>query len=206
VTDEQVLVVARDVLPEAAGWYGLRTDGLDGFSALVRREGRFRPRAAMEIDPTHKQIIPYLVLRDGPRYFLMQRTRGGADARLHDRYSIGVGGHLNPGDEDLEGGLRREWAEELVADFTPAFDLVALLNDDTTDVGAVHLGAVYVAEAGGRAVAIRETDKLSGGFATAAEVAAVAPDLETWSRLVFDYLESPRAAGSILRPGGDPMP
>ena len=59
------------------------------------------------------------MLRDGPRYFLMQRTRAGGDARLHDRYSIGVGGHLNPGDADLDGGLRREWAEELVADFVP---------------------------------------------------------------------------------------
>ena len=55
------------------------------------------------------------------------------DARLHDRYSIGVGGHLNPGDGGVLGGLRREWHEELVADFEPAFRLVGLLNDDTTD-------------------------------------------------------------------------
>ena len=92
----------------------------------------------------------------------MQRTTGGGDARLHGRYSIGVGGHLNPGDGGVLGGLRREWAEELVADFVPEFRLVGLLNDDTTEVGAVHLGAVYVADAAGRPVAIRETDKLSG--------------------------------------------
>ena len=139
-------------LPDAASWYGLRTDGLAGFASLVAREGRLRPRAEMEVDPGQKQIIPYLVLRDGPRYFLMQRTRAGVDARLHDRYSIGVGGHLNPGDDGLDGGLRREWAEEVVADFVPSFELVALLNDDTTEVGAVHLGAVYVADAAGRAV------------------------------------------------------
>ena len=102
----------------------------------------------MERDPAFKQVIPYLVLRDGSRYFLMQRTTAGADARLHGRYSIGVGGHLNPGDGGLLGGLRREWHEELVADFIPEFELVALLNDDTTEVGAVHLGAVYVAERG----------------------------------------------------------
>ena len=90
--------------------------------------------------------------------------RAGGDARLHDRYSIGVGGHLNPGDEGLDGGLRREWAEEVVADFVPEFELIALLNDDTTEVGAVHLGAVYVADAAGRAVTIRETDKLTGSF------------------------------------------
>ena len=187
---EQVLVVPRDALPDAAAWYGLRTDGLAEFGALVAREGRLLPRPEMEVDPTHKQIIPYLVLRDGPRYFLMQRTRGGADARLHDRYSIGVGGHLNPGDDGLDGGLRREWAEELVADFVPSFELVALLNDDTTEVGAVHLGAVYVADAAGRAVSIRETEKLTGTFVDRDAVEAVADRLETWSRLVYEFLES----------------
>jgi predicted NUDIX family phosphoesterase len=186
--DEQVLVVPRSAVPEAADWYGIRTNGLDGFAELVARAGRFRPRAAMERDPNEKQIIPYLVLRDGPRFFLMRRSKAGADARLHDRYSIGVGGHLNPGDDGLEGGLRREWSEELVAEFEPDFRLVALLNDDTTDVGAVHLGAVYVADAAGRAVGIRETDKLSGAFADPSEVAAVADRMETWSRLVFEFL------------------
>jgi Predicted phosphoesterase (MutT family) len=119
----------------------------------------------------------------------MQRTSAGGDARLHGLYSIGVGGHLNPGDGGLLGGLRREWAEELIADFIPGFRLVALINDDTTPVGSVHLGAVYVADVEGRPVAIRETDKLTGGFATAGEVAEVAERLETWSQLAFEFLE-----------------
>jgi predicted NUDIX family phosphoesterase len=185
---EQVLVVPRAALPDHAGWYGLRTDGLDAFEGIVAAHGRFEPRDVVETDPTLKQIIPYLVLRDGDRIFLMRRTRGGADARLHDHYTIGVGGHLNPGDGGLLGGLRREWAEELDADFEPAFRLVALLNDDTTEVGSVHLGAVYVADADGRPVAIRETSKLEGSFVVPSEVAAVADLLETWSRLAFESL------------------
>jgi predicted NUDIX family phosphoesterase len=192
---ELVLVVPRGAVIDGAGWIGVRTDGIEPFLAAVDREGRFEPRSAMEEDPSFKQVIPYLVLRDGDRYFLMRRTRAGGDARLHDRWSIGVGGHLNPGDGDLAGGLRREWAEEVVADFVPEFTLVGLLNDDTTAVGQVHLGAVYLADAGGREVGIRETDKLTGAFAAPAEVAAVADDLETWSRLVFDFLEATTPAG-----------
>ena len=188
-TAERVLVVPRDLVPDRASWYGLRTDGIDAFLGVVADHGRYEPRVAMEVDPSFKQIIPYLVLRDGERYFLMRRTRAGGDARLHDRWSIGVGGHLNPGDGDLLRGLRREWDEEVVAAFVPEFRLVGLLNDDTTAVGQVHLGAVYVADAAGRPVEIRETEKLSGAFATPEEVAAVAADLETWSRLVFDFLE-----------------
>lgn len=193
--DELVLVVPREAVIDGDGWLGVRTNGVERFLAAVDRAGRFEPRAAMEADPGFKQIIPYLVLRDGARYFLMRRTRAGGDARLHDRWSIGVGGHLNPGDGDLLGGLRREWAEELVADFVPEFRLIGLLNDDTTEVGQVHLGAVYVADAGGQSVTIRETNKLSGRFATSDEVAAVADDLETWSRLVFDAIEREAPAG-----------
>lgn len=187
--DELVCVVPRETVIDGAGWHGVRTAGVEAFLAAVDAHGRFEPRRAMEVNPDFKQVIPYLVLRDGERYFLMRRTRAGGDVRLHDRWSIGVGGHLNPGDGDLHGGLRREWDEEVVAGFTPEFRLVGLLNDDTTEVGRVHLGAVYVADAAGRPVTIRETDKLTGAFASSAEVAAVADDLETWSRLVFEFLE-----------------
>ena len=192
MTDERVYVVARSAIPGGADWYGLRTHGLDSFVAALERAGRYEPRDRMERDPTFKQVIPYLVLRDGARYFLMQRTSAGGDPRLHGRYSIGVGGHLNPGDGGLLGGLVREWHEELVSDFVPAFRLVALLNDDTSDVGAVHLGAVYVADAASRPVTIRETDKLTGAFVEPAAVAAVSDRLETWSRLVFEFLAGAR--------------
>ena len=185
---EHVLVVPRASIVPEPGWLGVRRQGVQAALLAVARDGRYVPRSAAEEDPSHKQVIPYLVLRDADRWFLMRRTRAGGDARLHDRWSIGVGGHLNPGDGDVLGGLRREWAEELVADFEPAFVAVGLLNDDTTAVGAVHVGIVYVADAGGRRVEIRETDKLAGRFATTAEVAAVREDMETWSRLVFDAL------------------
>lgn len=186
--DEQVLVVPKAALVPGEGWLGVRRTDLRDALAVVAAEGFFMRRGDAEDDPTHKQVIPYLVLRDGARWFLMRRTRAGGDARLHDRWSIGVGGHLNPGDVDVAGGLRREWAEELVAGFEPEFEPVGLLNDDTTPVGEVHVGLVYVADAVGRPVSIRETEKLEGAFASTAEVAAVREGLETWSRLVFDAL------------------
>ena len=188
--DEEVLVVPRASIVPGDGWLGVRRDGLGAALDAVRRDGFFLRRGDAEEDPTHKQVIPYLVLRDGKRWFLMRRTKAGGDARLHDLWSIGVGGHLNPGDGDVEGGLRREWAEEVVAGFEPSFEPVGLLNDDTTPVGAVHVGIVFVADAAGRAVEIRETDKLTGAFATTDEVAAVRDSMETWSRLVFDALRA----------------
>lgn len=194
---ELVLVVPRTVVMAGDGWLGVRRVDMADVLEVIARHGTFQPRALMEDDPSYKQVIPYLVLRDGERWFLMRRTRAGGDARLHDRWSIGVGGHLNPGDVDVPGGLRREWREELDADFEPVFRPVGLLNDDTTSVGAVHLGLVFAADAGGRAVRIRETDKLEGVFADTDEVRAVRDAMETWSRLVFDVL-----AGTPVPAGG----
>jgi predicted NUDIX family phosphoesterase len=190
--DELVMVIPRAALLAEPGWRGLRSDVMTGpdFEALVARAGEFRPRGLMERDRSWKQVIPYLVLRDGPRYFLMRRTKGGGDARLHDLWTIGVGGHLNPGDGDLAGGLRREWSEEVDARFEPEFALIGLINDDDTDVGSVHVGAVFVADARGREVRIRETEKLSGAFADRAEVAEVVDRMESWSALVFEHLEA----------------
>jgi predicted NUDIX family phosphoesterase len=198
MTDERVLVVPTDALIAELGggeaWLGIRPAGESDLAGLIRRAGEFRPRPAMEADPAWKQVIPYPVLRDGDAWYLMRRTRAGSDARLHDRYSIGVGGHVNPEDGGLDGdlaaALRREWHEELIVDFVPRFHFVGLLNDDTTPVGQVHLGLVYEGDAAGRPVAIRETHKLSGAFVGAAEVAAVSDRLETWSRIAFEWLEA----------------
>jgi predicted NUDIX family phosphoesterase len=185
---EQVLGLARDQVPGGTGWRGVKATPLDGYLVAVRTHGSFRPRHEAETDPSWKQVIPYLLLRDGDRIFLMRRTKAGGDERLHDRYSIGIGGHVNPEDGDIAGGLAREWAEEIDADFQPAFQPVGVLNDDSNAVGAVHLGLVFEADAGGRGVAIREKEKLEGSFATIEEVKTVADRLETWSSLLFDFL------------------
>jgi predicted NUDIX family phosphoesterase len=192
--EEAVLVVPREALMGPSGWRGVLDQGAEPYLAVIAREGRFAPRSVMESDPRFKQVIPYLVLRDRGRYFLMRRTRAGVDARLHELFSIGVGGHLNPGDVDLAGGLTREWTEELDAGFVPEFRLLGLLNDDETEVGRVHVGVVFLAEADGRPVVVRETEKLEGRFVPPIELLAVHDRMETWSQLVFDFV-SARSAG-----------
>src|SRR4051795_7312168 len=194
---EEVLGLHREDVPGGVDWRGGGQGPLTPYPHALRGGGEFRPRAEAEQDPSWKQVIPYVVLRDGDAIFLMRRTRAGGDERLHDRYSIGIGGHVNPGDPDVAGGLRREWQEEIEADFTPHFEPIGILNDDDNAVGAVHLGLVFAADANGRPVAIREHEKLEGRFASPAEVAAVSDKLETWSALLFDFLSDRETA-----PGG----
>lgn len=191
---ERVLVLPRAEVPGGCDFTGLRpADGpaLDALRARVADAGRYLERSVAEEDPTHKQLIPYVVVRDGERLFLMRRTDAGGDARLHGKASIGVGGHLNPvdeGEDPLMAGLRREWDEELEADWEPDFRLVGLLNDDSNPVGAVHLGVVFTVEADGRPVAVRERDKLTGDFVEADAVYVAWDRLETWSQLVAQAL------------------
>ncbi len=189
---EQVLGLARADIPGGTNWRGVTERPFEQLLAALSEHGTFRSRPEAESDPSWKQVIPYVVLRDDDRVFLMRRTRAGGDARLHDRYSIGIGGHVNPVDIDVEGGLRREWAEEIDSDFVPDFEPLAMLNDDGNAVGAVHLGLVYVAQAHGRPVAIREHDKLVGSFVPWSDVASVSSALETWSQLLFEFLNATR--------------
>jgi predicted NUDIX family phosphoesterase len=187
---ERVLVLPRDAVPGGCDFRGVKEADAGALSALrqaVAAHGRYLDRPLAEDDLSHKQLIPYVVVRDGSQVFLMERTDAGGDARLHGKASIGVGGHLNPvdeGEDALMAGLRREWAEEIEADWEPDFRLVGLLNDDSNPVGAVHLGVVFTVEADGRPVAVREHDKLIGHFADADELGAAWDRLETWSQLV----------------------
>jgi predicted NUDIX family phosphoesterase len=195
MTDELVLGMPRSSVPGGLEWRGVAEQPFAAYLDALHQFGSFRPRPDAELDPSWKQVIPYVVLRDGEQVFLMRRTRAGGDERLHDRYSIGIGGHVNPEDGDVAGGLEREWREEIEADFTPEFAPLGVLNDDDNAVGAVHLGLVFSAEADGRPVSIRESDKLEGGFASWSEVEAVADRLETWSALLFEFMAKSRTGG-----------
>ena len=189
-----MLVLPRDAVPGGSDFLGLKpmTDAdLDVLRQALARAGRWVERAHAEQDPSHKQLIPYVVVRDADRVFLMERTDAGGDPRLHRRATIGVGGHLNPvddGPDPLASGLRREWGEELRADWEPEFAPIGLLNDDRNHVGSVHLGVVFEVQATGRAIDVREHDKLSGRMASLDEVRAAWDRLETWSQLVAEAL------------------
>jgi predicted NUDIX family phosphoesterase len=191
---ERVLVLPRKLVPGGCDFTGVRPADGDALARLrqaVAAHGNFLDRPFAEQNPALKQLIPYVVVRDGERIFLMERTDAGGDPRLHRKASIGVGGHLNPvdqGEDPLTDGLRREWAEELLTDWEPRFDLVGLLNDDSTAVGSVHLGVVFTVETDGRPVEVREQDKLTGRMVDPAEVRAAWDRMETWSRLVAEHL------------------
>ncbi|MEX0630077.1 MAG: NUDIX hydrolase [Chloroflexota bacterium] len=191
---ERVLVLPRDAVPGGCDFLGVKPiddADLEGLRRALETDARWLDRDSAEQDSSHKQLIPYVVVRDTDQVFLMERTNAGGDPRLHRRATIGVGGHLNPvddGPDPLGAGLRREWREELDAGWEPEFTPIGFLNDDRNPVGSVHLGIVFEVQAAGRPIDVRERTKLSGHLASLDELRLAWDRLETWSQLVAEAL------------------
>jgi predicted NUDIX family phosphoesterase len=191
---ERVLCVHReDVFPDGP-WDGISSDRLAEVRRVIGERSFFMPRRDVEEDPSYQQIIPYMVFRHGDRYFLTRRLKASSEKRLRHLYSLGVGGHINPGDvangDPVSDGMRREWEEEVV--YAGAFDArpLGLIHEESAPVGRVHLGVVFLVEGDSPDIAIRETEKLSGELLTLEEMRSLYLAMESWSQLVYDFLTS----------------
>ncbi|HZB97960.1 MAG TPA: hypothetical protein VE219_05120 [Candidatus Sulfotelmatobacter sp.] len=169
-------------------------EGLSSVLHTIASEGRFLLRDAVEDDPGEQQIVPYCVVRHAAddTYLVTRRLNRSAERRLHDLYSLGVGGHINPcdaaGGDPVVGGLAREWAEEVVSPAPARARLIALLQDGRNPVSRVHLGLVFLVEPTWGRVSVRETDKLAEEVLPLSAIRPYYPQLETWSQLVLDHL------------------
>ncbi|MFO0865495.1 MAG: phosphoesterase [Gemmataceae bacterium] len=193
MAEEQVLVVPTALLHEIGVFHGLERDVARYLPRLLDPKVlEFHPRSAMELDPSFKQIIPYVVLRHGNQVFHYRRGKGAGETRLHALRSIGIGGHINPSDrasgDPYRQGLLRELAEEVRIDARWTEACIGLINDDTLPVGQVHLGVVHVFDLEEPKAERREVDLMNAGFAPLDELLADYGSFETWSQFVLDDL------------------
>ncbi len=158
----------------------------------------FRDRALVEEDPSFKQIIPYVIVRHGARFLLARRTSRQTESRLHGKYSIGIGGHINdtesfaPGQNVVEAGLERELSEEIrLAGRRTSLQLAGIISDDSTPVGQVHLGLVFVLETDSPEFAVNEADLMTVEWASAEKLEECLDRMETWSQIAFRNIIAP---------------
>lgn len=193
---EHVMVVERERIASLLVERGLLTgETADELYEVILDAHFFIDRPTAEVSPRYKQIIPYVVIRHAGSHYLLQRTVNQTEARLHHKLSIGIGGHVNPDTPELMDGLHKELEEEVNVEGDYDLNFFGILNDDTTEVGSVHLGIVYILDAAAATVTVRETDKMTGRWATTAELAAVRDRMETWSSIVFDALAAKPTGG-----------
>lgn len=197
--DEMILVVRRALFEQLGAFQGVNFEVARYLPVLLDRANNFfTPRAAAESDPSMKQIIPYVLLVHGERLLHYVRGKKSGEQRLVAKGSIGIGGHMNDHDEglfalDLEAyrvAVQREVGEELRLGSTYTNHLVALLNDDSTEVGRVHLGVVHVFRLA--------TDDVQKGEAMITELQlldrgqlrARQENMESWSQICLAHLDS----------------
>jgi predicted NUDIX family phosphoesterase len=207
MTDENILVVRRSLFDALGAFQGISLDVARYLPSLLARENNFfTPRPPAEKDPSLKQIIPYAILASEGKVLHYVRGKKAGEQRLAAKGSIGIGGHINDGDEGLfafdraayDQAVAREVNEELDLRATFENRVVALLNDDSNEVGQVHLGVVHVFHLASPDVAKREQMITQLEFLDPDELRARRDRMETWSQLCIDHLDALLAAPGSL--------
>src|SRR6266576_327463 len=196
--NENVLVIRRSLFDELGSFQGLSFEPEKYLKAILSRGSNFFiPRPEAENDPAYKQIIPYALIAFGKTVLHYVRGKKAGEQRLVAKGSIGIGGHMNETDESLfaldehayRAGVEREVNEEIKID-TPFEDrIVALLNDDTTDVGRVYLGIVHIFKLAAPKIEKREAMITGLTFLAKDELFARRETMETWSQICLDSLD-----------------
>lgn len=198
VKTEQVMVVKTGLFRSCGYFQGFcaQTDKYLGV-LLDAANTQYLPRGEMEEDPSFKQLIPYCIFKytdaDGnEQVFQYTRGKGGGEARLRAKKSVGIGGHISTLDANesspYEEGMRRELEEEINIDCQYTQNLVGLINDDENAVGKVHLGIVHIFEVEEPKVSAREMEISDAGFRPVSEILADLDSYETWSQICLRAL------------------
>ncbi len=198
--EEQVLVIERKVLEQVGMFQGLTFD-VERYlrEFFVQGVPRFMPRSQVENNPAYKQLIPYVLMSYQGKYLSYVRGRRAGETRLVGNRSIGIGGHINPVDNEIplfdtdfselyRTAVKREVAEEVSVETSHTDSIVALLNDESNEVGSVHLGIVHHWVLNAPNVSKREQMITQMAFMTPAELHEVRDTLETWSGLCLTRL------------------
>ena len=161
----------------------------------IVKNGLFRKRGELEENPFFKQVIPYAVISNNESFFLFKRTSGQTEIRLHNKFSLGVGGHMNPGKSEesneryLINELKRELFEEvklLNGCLIEDIEFIGFINDDTIPVGRVHIGLLYNIHVSNKNVIVNETDRMTADWIDKPDLTEFYQGMETWSKIIFD--------------------
>jgi predicted NUDIX family phosphoesterase len=197
---ENILVVERNVIEKLGLFQGVKFDVNQYLTGLWKGNGvSFMARPEAEKNPAYKQLIPYVIMAYEDTYLCYIRGKGVDEKRLAQKVSIGIGGHINPTDamklssNDLHkvylNAVAREVAEEVVVETEYEDNIVGLINDDSNEVGKVHLGVIHFWRLAKPNVKNREQEICQLRFMNIGELQEIRGKMETWSQLCLDNLE-----------------
>ncbi len=197
---EKVLVVKRSIYEELGAFHGVNFEVDRYLERLLQgKELEYRDRPEAEKNTQYKQLIPYVIIAHEDKYLCYQRGKRAGEQRLVNKVSIGIGGHINPCDDQMplfcddyteiyENAVEREVAEEIAIESEYKKTIVGLLNDDSNEVGQVHLGIIHLWRLAEPKVKKREQMICQLSFMTETEMLKIKENMETWSQLCLENL------------------
>ena len=195
---EDVLVVNNSLLSPYINNSGSSfiADSNEHIFDLILEKHTFMSRDLAEYNFEHKQVIPYLIIRNKDNFLLLQRTSKQTEKRLHNKFSLGIGGHINPdssehGNNLIIGGLYKELNEEVSINSPGKLTFIGTINDESNSVSKVHLGLLYELEVLSDTFEVLEKDKMSAQWENRENLIHYYDKLETWSQIVCDYYITP---------------
>lgn len=196
---DEILVVKRDVLFKEGDFQGFKALKEKDYMETILANFEYRIRnKELESNPIWQQPISYVWILNpkNKEAFLYQRDNKGNESRLHNRYSGGVGGHIDKKTEEnsinpVIDAMVRELKEEVIIENYPTPKVIGFLNDDSEPVGEVHFGVVGIAEthhkvvpaedmAHGRFYSIEEIDKLFSNPSS---------NVEAWTKMSWPFIK-----------------
>jgi predicted NUDIX family phosphoesterase len=193
-TEERVLCFKRELFEKLGVFQGISLE-VGKYLPVVTdpRNTTYLPRSAAEQDRHHKQLIPYVLIICNDKILRYRRGKGGGEKRLHGLFSVGVGGHISDVDDGLfsnagyQEGMRRELIEEVAIKDAKEV-AVAMINDDSTEVGYVHLGVVHVMQVDNEDIVGNRSGIVAPEFVPIADAIKGAAEYESWSRFCLEQL------------------
>ncbi|HEV2318873.1 MAG TPA: hypothetical protein VGV18_03940 [Verrucomicrobiae bacterium] len=194
---EKILCFERSLFEKLGVFQGMSLEIEKYLPALTNRSNvLYLDRTQAEHDQRYKQIIPYALILCGDKILRYRRGKRGAESRLHGLYSVGVGGHIREQENwpfsrglGYREAMRRRLMEELDMDMTRE-TAVAVINDDSTEVGSVHFGVVHIVRVADESLAHWRYGVVHPEFVSFHEAVNDAFSYESWSHFCLLNLDN----------------
>jgi len=206
-TEERVLCFKRELFEKLGVFQGMSLE-VEKYLPVVTAQANvtYINRSEAEQDRRYKQLIPYALIICGDKILRYRRGKGGQETRLHGLYSVGVGGHISEEDTGLfakgvgyHDAMRRELMEEVSIEVTKE-TAVAVINDDSTEVGYVHLGVVHIVQVADETLTGRSHGIVGAEYISLGEAVKTLDAYESWSRFCLEHLDELLAKAAAIAP------
>jgi predicted NUDIX family phosphoesterase len=201
--DDYVMVFPITLLNDIGYFQGLSLDigkYLNRIVAVGNCKTMKRDKA--EIDENYKQLVTYVLVLHQDKFFSYQRGKKLGEARLFEKYSIGIGGHISNDDpslflskkifriwEFINASVKREINEEIGLEDGYDLNIEALINDDTNAVGKVHFGIIFLAKIKDNQKIKKEQSINNAEFRTIQEIKNNFEKYENWSKICITEID-----------------